>query len=137
MLYATVMFLGHAIICHIVSATWSLSIPQVLSNLGVGSSWHFVDVLGLEDELLSSVPSPSCAVMLLFPLTQQVKGRWPREVVGTLGLCHGIETSLVTRKVQCETEAFMFKIYRNVPFNFRLFQHSCKAKMVTLFGMSA
>ncbi|KAI1887291.1 hypothetical protein AGOR_G00188740 [Albula goreensis] len=44
---------------------------KVLSKLGVGGSWRFVDVLGLEDESLSSVPTPSCAVMLLFPLTQQ------------------------------------------------------------------
>uniref|UniRef100_A0A8K9V0L8 Ubiquitin carboxyl-terminal hydrolase n=1 Tax=Oncorhynchus mykiss TaxID=8022 RepID=A0A8K9V0L8_ONCMY len=44
---------------------------QVLSGLGVCGSWGFVDVLGLEDEGVSSVPSPSCALMLLFPLTQQ------------------------------------------------------------------
>lgn len=44
---------------------------QVLSKLGVGSSWRFVDVLGLEEESLSGVPSPCCALMLLFPLTQQ------------------------------------------------------------------
>lgn len=44
---------------------------KVLSKLGVGSSWRFVDVLGLEEESLSGVPSPCCALMLLFPLTQQ------------------------------------------------------------------
>ncbi|KAK2908782.1 hypothetical protein QQF64_001278 [Cirrhinus molitorella] len=44
---------------------------KVLSKLGVGSSSRFVDVLGLEDESLSGVPSPCCAMMLLFPLTQQ------------------------------------------------------------------
>ncbi|XP_055780153.1 ubiquitin carboxyl-terminal hydrolase isozyme L1-like [Salvelinus fontinalis] len=44
---------------------------KVLSGLGVCGSWRFVDVLGLEDEGVSSVPSPSCALMLLFPLTQQ------------------------------------------------------------------
>ncbi|KAJ8335451.1 hypothetical protein SKAU_G00387930 [Synaphobranchus kaupii] len=44
---------------------------KVLSKLGVGGTWRFVDVLGLEDESLSSVAAPSCAVMLLFPLTQQ------------------------------------------------------------------
>lgn len=56
---------------------------KVLSKLGVGSSWRFVDVLGLEDESLSGVPSPCCALMLLFPLTQQVRAHnsaraWPR-----------------------------------------------------------
>ncbi|XP_026882277.1 ubiquitin carboxyl-terminal hydrolase isozyme L1 [Electrophorus electricus] len=44
---------------------------KVLSNLGVGADWHFVDVLGLEDDALSGVPTPCCALMLLFPLTQQ------------------------------------------------------------------
>ncbi|KAM3865142.1 ubiquitin carboxyl-terminal hydrolase isozyme L1 [Diretmus argenteus] len=44
---------------------------KMLSKLGVGGSWRFVDVLGLEGEALSSVPTPCCAMMLLFPLTQQ------------------------------------------------------------------
>ncbi|XP_072526717.1 ubiquitin carboxyl-terminal hydrolase isozyme L1 [Salminus brasiliensis] len=44
---------------------------KVLGKLGVGADWHFVDVLGLEDEALSGVPTPCCALMLLFPLTQQ------------------------------------------------------------------
>ncbi|XP_076846859.1 ubiquitin carboxyl-terminal hydrolase isozyme L1 [Brachyhypopomus gauderio] len=44
---------------------------KVLSNLGVGAGWRFVDVLGLQDEALSGVPTPCCALMLLFPLTQQ------------------------------------------------------------------
>ncbi|TRY95193.1 hypothetical protein DNTS_032485 [Danionella cerebrum] len=44
---------------------------KVFSKLGVASSWRFVDVLGLEDESLSAVPSPCCAMMLLFPLTRQ------------------------------------------------------------------
>ncbi|KAM6940067.1 ubiquitin carboxyl-terminal hydrolase isozyme L1 [Xenentodon cancila] len=42
-----------------------------MSKLGVGESWRFVDVLGLEGEQLSAVPKPCCALMLLFPLTQQ------------------------------------------------------------------
>ncbi|XP_078138903.1 ubiquitin carboxyl-terminal hydrolase isozyme L1 [Centroberyx gerrardi] len=45
--------------------------PEMMSKLGVGGSWRFVDVLGLEGESLSSVPTPCCALMLLFPLTQQ------------------------------------------------------------------
>ncbi|XP_071374088.1 ubiquitin carboxyl-terminal hydrolase isozyme L1 [Centroberyx affinis] len=44
---------------------------KMMSKLGVGGSWRFVDVLGLEGESLSSVPTPCCALMLLFPLTQQ------------------------------------------------------------------
>uniref|UniRef100_A0A3P9L1V7 Ubiquitin carboxyl-terminal hydrolase n=1 Tax=Oryzias latipes TaxID=8090 RepID=A0A3P9L1V7_ORYLA len=45
--------------------------PEVSNKLGVGDSWRFVDVLGLEGEQLSAVPKPCCALMLLFPLTQQ------------------------------------------------------------------
>ncbi|TKS68400.1 Ubiquitin carboxyl-terminal hydrolase isozyme L1 [Collichthys lucidus] len=44
---------------------------QLMGSLGVGESWRFVDVVGLEDEQLSAVPKPCCALMLLFPLTQQ------------------------------------------------------------------
>ncbi|CAK6973975.1 ubiquitin carboxyl-terminal hydrolase isozyme L1 [Scomber scombrus] len=44
---------------------------KMMSKLGVGDSWRFVDVLGLEGEQLSAVPKPCCALMLLFPLTQQ------------------------------------------------------------------
>ncbi|KAF1395410.1 hypothetical protein PFLUV_G00011230 [Perca fluviatilis] len=44
---------------------------KMMSKLGVGESWRFVDVLGLESEQLSAVPKPCCALMLLFPLTQQ------------------------------------------------------------------
>ncbi|KAI4833062.1 hypothetical protein KUCAC02_015992 [Chaenocephalus aceratus] len=45
--------------------------PEMMSKLGVGENWRFVDVLGLESEQLSAVPKPCCALMLLFPLTQQ------------------------------------------------------------------
>ncbi|XP_056587260.1 ubiquitin carboxyl-terminal hydrolase isozyme L1 [Triplophysa dalaica] len=55
---------------------------KVLSKLGVGSSWRYVDVLGLEDESLSGVPSPCCALMLLFPLTQQHEEFRSKQSVG-------------------------------------------------------
>uniref|UniRef100_A0A8C0FVX2 Ubiquitin carboxyl-terminal hydrolase n=1 Tax=Chelonoidis abingdonii TaxID=106734 RepID=A0A8C0FVX2_CHEAB len=45
--------------------------PEVLSRLGVAPGWRFVDVLGFEEDLLSSVPTPACALLLLFPLTAQ------------------------------------------------------------------
>lgn len=50
----------------------ALCAPQVLSRLGVSPGWRFVDVLGFEEEALGAVPSPACALLLLFPLTEQV-----------------------------------------------------------------
>ncbi|CAL1600910.1 unnamed protein product [Knipowitschia caucasica] len=44
---------------------------KMMVKLGVGGNWRFVDVLGLEGDQLSAVPKPCCALMLLFPLTQQ------------------------------------------------------------------
>lgn len=44
---------------------------KMMEKLGAGGNWCFVDVLGLEGEQLSAVPKPCCALMLLFPLTQQ------------------------------------------------------------------
>lgn len=43
---------------------------KMMEKLGVGGNC-FVDVLGLEEDQLSAVPKPCCALMLLFPLTQQ------------------------------------------------------------------
>lgn len=45
---------------------------QLMKSLGVDESCRFVDVVGLESDPLSAVPKPCCALMLLFPLTQQV-----------------------------------------------------------------
>lgn len=56
----------------VASRSFGVCVFQMMSKLGVGESWRFVDVVGLEAELLSSVPKPCCALMLLFPLTQQV-----------------------------------------------------------------
>ncbi|XP_064360824.1 ubiquitin carboxyl-terminal hydrolase isozyme L3 isoform X3 [Dromaius novaehollandiae] len=44
---------------------------EFLKQLGIHPDWQFVDVYGMEPELLSMVPRPVCAVLLLFPITEK------------------------------------------------------------------
>lgn len=46
--------------------------PKFLRQLGLLPTWQFGDVYGMDPELLSMVPRPVCAVLLLFPVTEKV-----------------------------------------------------------------
>ncbi|XP_054643052.1 ubiquitin carboxyl-terminal hydrolase isozyme L3 [Dunckerocampus dactyliophorus] len=96
--------------------------PEVMTkfvnSLGMKLSWQFGDVYGLDPELLSMVPRPVCAVLLLFPVTEKYEAykreeedrlkKQPQEVspdvffmrqtignaCGTIGLIHAVANNL-------------------------------------------
>ncbi|KAG8453617.1 hypothetical protein GDO86_000301 [Hymenochirus boettgeri] len=90
---------------------------KVLNQLGVSGDWKFVDLLDFEDESLNAVPTPVCAVLLLFPLTSkhesfresQIKGLNETDAskkiyfikqtidntCGTVGLIHAVANNKV------------------------------------------
>ncbi|KAI5635740.1 ubiquitin carboxyl-terminal hydrolase, family 1 domain-containing protein [Phthorimaea operculella] len=52
---------------------------KFLQKLGVPSDWAIVDVMGLDAEMLSWVPRPVLAVLLLFPLSENYKEHKQKE----------------------------------------------------------
>ncbi|XP_071446277.1 ubiquitin carboxyl-terminal hydrolase isozyme L3 [Hetaerina americana] len=53
--------------------------PDYLQSLGVPDNWQIVDVYGLDPELLSTIPQPVAAVLLLFPTSDKYEEHKSKE----------------------------------------------------------
>lgn len=76
--------------------------PEVMSKflscLGMKPTWQFGDVYGLDPELLSMVPRPVCAVLLLFPITEKYEAFKQEE-----------EETLKTKKQDISSDVYFMK----------------------------
>ncbi|QRV86215.1 peptidase C12, ubiquitin carboxyl-terminal hydrolase 1 [Ceratobasidium sp. AG-Ba] len=117
-----------------VSATWA-------GGLGLSTAVHgFSDVYGLDPELLAMVPSPSKAVLLVFPITDtteqkrheedaKLKGEQQPHVdptlmyikqtisnaCGTIGLLHALGNSNVTLRPESPLSQFFMQCQKLTP----------------------
>lgn len=66
---------------------------QFITCLGMKETWQFRDVYGLDPELLSMVPRPVCALLLLFPVTEKVTA-----FLGYVCLCYMYHSYNLSRK---------------------------------------
>lgn len=46
-------------------------LTKPVSQLGLHPNWQFVDVYRMDPELLSMIPRPVCALLLLLPITEK------------------------------------------------------------------
>lgn len=109
--------------------------PEVMSKflscLGMKPTWAFGDVYGLDPELLSMVPRPVCAVLLLFPITEKYEAFKQEEeekltgkqdissdvyfikqtignACGTIGIIHAVANNLKHLEFDSESPLKMF-----------------------------
>jgi hypothetical protein len=57
-----------------------------LRKMGVPAAWEINDVYGLEPELLSVLPQPVLALLLLFPINDKAEPRINEQTIFSLGL---------------------------------------------------
>lgn len=51
---------------------------KCLKNLGVPENWGISDVISLDEELMDMVPTPSLAILLLFPISAKYAEFWEK-----------------------------------------------------------
>ncbi|XP_049881062.1 ubiquitin carboxyl-terminal hydrolase isozyme L3 [Pectinophora gossypiella] len=95
--------------------------PEVLNKflqkLGVPSDWAVVDVMGLDTEMLSWVPRPVLAVLLLFPISDNYKEHKDKEEAEILSKGQEITSDIFYMKQNlsnsCGTVALVHSVANN------------------------
>ncbi|XP_078258421.1 ubiquitin carboxyl-terminal hydrolase isozyme L3 [Rhinoraja longicauda] len=105
-----------------------------MQQLGLHPSWEFGDVLGMDLEILSLVPRPICAILLLFPVTEKyeiykqqeeakIKAEGQkvnprvyfmkqsiRNACGTIGLIHAVANNQDKLEFECNSALKRFLV---------------------------
>ncbi|XP_075971009.1 ubiquitin carboxyl-terminal hydrolase [Anticarsia gemmatalis] len=90
---------------------------KFLQKLGVPNKWSIVDVMGLEPEMLSWVPRPVLAVMLLFPVSDAYEEHKQKEESDILAKGQEISNDIFYMKQNisnaCGTIALVHSVANN------------------------
>ncbi|CAG9132338.1 unnamed protein product [Plutella xylostella] len=95
--------------------------PEVLNKflqkLGVPARWSITDVMGLDQEMLSWVPRPALALMLLFPITDSYEQHKQKEEAEILAKGQKVSSNTFYMKQNlsnaCGTIALIHSIANN------------------------
>ncbi|XP_038208180.1 ubiquitin carboxyl-terminal hydrolase [Zerene cesonia] len=92
-------------------------INKFLQKHGVPTKWNIVDVMGLEPEMLSWVPSPVVAVTLLFPISEAYEEHKNKEEAEILSKGQEVSNNLFYMKQNisnaCGTIAVIHAVANN------------------------
>ncbi|XP_061708670.1 ubiquitin carboxyl-terminal hydrolase isozyme L3 [Cydia pomonella] len=90
---------------------------KFLQKLGVPSNWSIVDVMGLDSEMLSWVPRPVLAVMLLFPISEKYEQHKQQEESDILSKGQEVSSNIFYMKQNlsnaCGTIALVHSVANN------------------------
>lgn len=92
-------------------------LTKFLQKLGVSSKWNMVDVVGLDSDLLSFVPRPVLAVMLLFPISESYEQHKKFEEIDILSKGQEVSSNVFYMKQKisnaCGTVALVHGVANN------------------------